>query len=183
MMWSRFSPAFAPKCVSILFLPFSSTVMYACPESSLIKVWIADVSTPSCLRIDSCFLPISSFPTHANKATFPWPRIRDAATETFPPFPPVTRSTFSTTTSSPDRGRRLTKRLTSQFRAPVTTRPGGKLCLSPRHSGQRRVIASGNLLLALQRCSDDRRDRHFAYRAGHRISADHSHCSSFLDAL
>src|SRR5712691_12085174 len=157
-MWSRFSPAFAPKCVSILFLPFSSTVIYACPDSSLINVWTADVSTPSCLRIDTCFLPISSFPTQASKATFLWPRIRDAATETFPPFPPGTRSTFSTTTSSPGRGSRLTKRLTSQLRAPVTTRSGGKLCLSLRQSGQCHVIAGGNVLLALQCRCDDWRD-------------------------
>src|SRR5467141_2466839 len=147
----------------MLFLPFSSTVMYACPDSSLISVWTAEVSTPSCLRIDNCCLPIASLPTQASKATFLWPRIRAAATETFPPFPPGTRSTFSTTTSSPGLGRRLTKRLMSQLRAPVTTSSGGKLLLSLRQSGQCHRHRIRNRFLGLQRRGYDRRNRHLAY--------------------
>src|SRR6266571_7708048 len=107
-------------------LPFSSTVMYAWPDSSRSSDCTAVVSTPSCFKIAICFLPTSSRPTQASKATWPAPSILEAATDTLPPLPPGTLSIFSTTTSWPDRGKCLTKRLMSQFRAPVIASSGGK---------------------------------------------------------
>src|SRR6266571_8256240 len=100
--------------------------MYAWPDSSLSSNWTEEVSTPSSFKIDICFLPTSSRPTQAIRATCPGPRSLEAATDTLPPLPPGTLSIFSTTTSWPDRGRRLTKRLMSQFRAPVIASSGGK---------------------------------------------------------
>src|SRR5467141_3783350 len=107
-------------------LPFSSTVMYAWPDSSRSSDCTADVSTPSSFNMAICFLPTSSLPTQASNATCPGPSILEAATETLPPLPPGTRSIFSTTTSCPERGKRLTNRLTSQLRAPVIASSGDK---------------------------------------------------------
>src|SRR5439155_17125423 len=81
---------------------------------------------------------------------------------------------FSTTTSSPVRGSRLTKRLMSQLRAPVTIRSNGKLNLPSqldRSTLYLRKIEIGFLVLQCSRY--DRSDSHLSDWTGISVCSNH----------